>query len=69
MTNQEIFYKGIDKLNLTDKQKLDVKILALEYAHQEYTKAAKLGHDRLMGLSDELCGECLEHAVFNEIEE
>ena len=49
MTNQEIFYKGIDKLSLTDKQKLDVKILALEYAHQEYTKAAKLGHDRLMG--------------------
>ena len=49
MTNQEIFYKGIDKLGLTDKQKLDVKILALEYAHQEYTKAAKLGHDRLMG--------------------
>ena len=49
MTNQEIFYKGIDKLDLTDKQKLDVKILALEYAHQEYTKAASLGHDKLMG--------------------
>ena len=48
MTNQENFYKGIDKLSLTDKQKLDVKILAIEYAYQEYTKASSLGHKRLM---------------------
>ena len=48
MTNQETFYKGIDALALTDEQTLDVKMLALEFAHQEYQKAAELGHERLM---------------------
>ena len=48
MTNQETFYKGIDALALTDEQKLDIKMLALEFAHQEYQKAAELGHERLM---------------------
>ena len=48
MTNQEKFYKGIEALELTDEQTVDVKMLALEFAYQEYTKAAELGHERLM---------------------
>ena len=48
MTNQEKFYKGIEALDLTDEQTVDVKMLALEFAYQEYTKAAELGHERLM---------------------
>ena len=48
MTNQEKFYKGIEALNLTDEQTVDVKMLALEFAHQEGSKAAELGYKRLM---------------------
>jgi len=36
MTNREIFYKDLDALNLTELQKIDVKILAIEYAYKEY---------------------------------
>ena len=36
MTNREIFYKDLDALDLTELQKIDVKILAIEYAHKEY---------------------------------
>lgn len=36
MTNRDNFYKAIDDLNLTKLQKIDVKILAIEYAQNEY---------------------------------
>ena len=36
MTNRDIFYKDLDALNLTDLQKIEVKMLAIEYAHKEY---------------------------------
>ena len=36
MTNREIFYKDLDTLDLTELQKIDIKILAIEYAYKEY---------------------------------
>lgn len=36
MTNRDIFYKDLDALDLTELQKIDIKILAIEYAHKEY---------------------------------
>ena len=36
MTNRDNFYKDLDALGLTELQKIDVKILAIEYAHKEY---------------------------------
>jgi hypothetical protein len=47
MTNQEIFYKGVDALEITDLQKLEIKILGDVYAHEEYKTASKLGQERL----------------------
>jgi len=38
MTNQEIFYKAVDALNITEIQKIDIKLLGIEYAHKEYLK-------------------------------
>ena len=35
MTNQEIFYKAVDALNLPQIQKIDIKLLGIEYAHKE----------------------------------
>ena len=36
MTNRDKFYKDLDALNLTDLQKIEVKMLAIDYAHKEY---------------------------------
>ena len=47
MTNQEIFYKGVDALEITDLQKLEIKILGGVYSHEEYKTASKLGQERL----------------------
>lgn len=47
MTNQEIFYKSVDALEITELQKLMIKFGADSYAHQEYKEASKLGQERL----------------------
>jgi hypothetical protein len=47
MTNQEIFYKSVDALDITEIQKLEIKILGGVYAHEEYKTASKLGQERL----------------------
>jgi hypothetical protein len=47
MTNQEVFYKSVDALDITEIQKLMIKFGADSYAHGEYREAAKLGQERL----------------------
>jgi prefoldin subunit 5 len=47
MTNQEIFYKDVDALKITEIQKLMIKFGADSYAHEEYREATKLGQERL----------------------
>ena len=38
MTNQEFFYKAVDALDITEIQKIDIKLLGIVYAHKEYFK-------------------------------
>ena len=47
MTNQEIFYKRVDALEIRELQKLIIKIEAGVYSHEEYKTASKLGQERL----------------------
>ena len=35
MTNQETFYAAIEAMDIPVLQQLDIKLLALEFAHQE----------------------------------
>jgi hypothetical protein len=48
MTNREIFYKALDALDLTRIQKIDVEILAIEYAHKEYLLGMNSAHNTAM---------------------
>jgi hypothetical protein len=45
MTNQEIFYKAIEALDITEIQKIDIKLLAIEYAHREYLLGMNNAHN------------------------
>lgn len=42
MTNQEIFYKAVDALDITEIQKIDVKILGIDYALKEYLRGIEM---------------------------
>jgi len=44
MTNQEIFYKAVDALDITGIQKIDIKLLGIEYAHKEYLKGMQIAN-------------------------
>ena len=48
MTNRDIFYKDLDTLDLTELQKIDIKILAIEYAHKEYLLGMNSAHNTAM---------------------
>jgi len=47
-TNQEIFYKAIDALEISELQKIKVKILAIEFAHKEYIMGTELATQSLI---------------------
>ncbi len=36
MTNQETFYKELEKMNLSELQKVSIRIIALEFARDEW---------------------------------
>tara|TARA_R110001606_G_C15212584_1_gene633073 strand:+ start:308 stop:502 length:195 start_codon:yes stop_codon:yes gene_type:complete len=53
MTNQEIFYKAIEALDITEVQKIDIKLLAIEYAHREYLLGMNSAHNTAMKMFED----------------
>ena len=47
-TNQEILYKAIDALEISELQKIKVKLLSIEFGHKEYIMGTDLATKTLI---------------------